>query len=130
MKNDESLFGSRTHESIYHQIGGEPVLNAAVDLFYEKVLADKRIKQFFDGTDMSRLRETQKQFLMYALGGPIMYSGKEIRKAHRHLDLTEEHFEAVQQHFEDTLRELKIKNELIEAVLGITASHHDDVLNL
>ncbi len=62
MKNDESLFGSRTHESIYHQIGGEPVLNAAVDLFYEKVLADKRIKQFFDGTDMPRLRETQKQF--------------------------------------------------------------------
>ena len=69
MKNDESLFGSRTHESIYHQIGGEPVLNAAVDLFYEKVLADKRIKQFFDGADMPRLRKTQKQFLMYALGG-------------------------------------------------------------
>ncbi len=31
---------------------------------------------------------------------------------------------------EDTLRELKIADELIEAFLGITASHHDDVLNL
>lgn len=129
MKNDESLFASRAHESIYHQIGGDRALNAAVDLFYEKVLADDRIKQFFDGTDMPRLRETQKQFLKYALGGPILYSGKEMREAHRHLDLTEEHFDAVQQHFGDTLRELNIADELIEAFLGITASHHDDVLN-
>ena len=130
MKNDESHYGSRMHESIFHQIGSEPVLDAAVDLFYEKVLADERIKQFFDGTDMPRLRETQKQFLMYALGGPTIYSGKELRQTHRHMDLTEQHFEAVQKHFEDTLRELKIGNELIEAFLSITASHHDDVLNL
>ena len=33
--------------SLYHQIGGAAALTAAVDLFYVKVLADKRVNHFF-----------------------------------------------------------------------------------
>ena len=40
--------------SLYDQIGGDAAVNAAVDIFYRKVLSDDRIKQFFDGVDMDR----------------------------------------------------------------------------
>ena len=86
----------QSYESIYSQIGGDKTLAAAVVLFYKKVLADDRIKEFFIGVDMDRLRETQKAFLAYALGGPVLYSGLDVREAHKHLNLTEEHFAAVQ----------------------------------
>ncbi len=120
----------KSYESIYSQIGGDKTLAAAVDLFYNKVLADDRIKEFFIGVDMDRLRETQKAFLAYALGGPVLYSGRELREVHKHMNLTDEHFSAVQRHLHDTLQELNVRDDLIKGVLSITGSHHDDVLNL
>ena len=117
-------------ESIYHQIGGNAVLDRAVELFYEKVLADERVRHFFDGVDMDRLRGTQKVFLSYAFGGPVMYDGAQMREAHRHLKLTNEHFEAILEHLGATLRELDVREDLVAAAVDIAASHHDDVLNL
>ena len=35
--------------SLFDEIGGEAAVNAAVDLFYRKVLRDPRISSFFDG---------------------------------------------------------------------------------
>ncbi len=41
--------------TLYDKLGGPDALEAAVDLFYEKVLADERLKHFFEGTNMMRL---------------------------------------------------------------------------
>ena len=38
--------------TIYEELGGEPAVDAAVDIFYRKVLADERISRFFDDIDM------------------------------------------------------------------------------
>ncbi len=116
--------------SLYHQIGGDAVLDKAIERFYDRVLADDRIRHFFDGVDMDRLRATQKTFLAYCFGGPYIYDGKAMRDAHHHLSLTEEHFQAVMQHLEDTLRELGVREDLVEAAVSIAASHHDEVLGL
>jgi hemoglobin len=116
--------------TLYEQLGGKDALEAAVDLFYEKVLADDRIKHFFDGVDMGKQRGKQKIFLAYAFGGPVSYSGKDMRDAHKHLDLTEEHFAAVAGNLQATLQEMGVAEDLVEAVMAIAASTHDDVLNL
>ena len=39
-------------QSLYERIGGEAAVNAAVDIFYRKVLADDRISHFFETVDM------------------------------------------------------------------------------
>ena len=54
---------------LYQEIGGEPAVNAAVDLFYRKVLKDDRMKRFFDGVDMDKQAAKQKAFLTMAFGG-------------------------------------------------------------
>ena len=50
-------------QSLYDQLGGEPAVNAAVDIFYRKVLADDRISRFFEGVDMEEQAAKQKAFL-------------------------------------------------------------------
>lgn len=117
-------------ESLYDQLGGKPAVDAAVDLFYEKVLADSRINHHFNGIDMARQRGKQRIFLTYAFGGPVKYDGKDMREAHRHLSLTEEDFGAVAGHLHTTLEELDVPPSLIDQVMAIAASTHDDVLNI
>jgi hypothetical protein len=43
-----------SEKTIYEQIGGAPAVEAAVNLFYQKVLADQRIAHFFNDVNMPR----------------------------------------------------------------------------
>lgn len=116
-------------KSIFDQIGGEAAVNAAVDIFYRKVLADDRISHFFDTIDMEAQHVKQKAFLTMAFGGPNNYSGKDMREAHKHMNLTDEHFNAVAENLVGTLEELSVPQNLIDGVVDIALSVKDDVLN-
>ena len=108
-------------------------MDAAVDIFYRKVLSDDSITQFFDSTDMDEQRSKQKSFLTMAFGGPNEYTGKDMREAHAPLvakGLNESHFNAVAGHLQATLEELKVPGNLIQDVMTIAGGTHDDVLNL
>ena len=116
--------------SLYEQLGGEAAVNAAVDIFYRKVLTDPVIMHFFDTVDMDRQIGKQKAFLTMAFGGPNNYTGKDMREGHKHLNLKEEHFQAVANNLKSTLEDLNVAPELIDQVMAIAGSTHDDVLNL
>lgn len=115
--------------SVFDQIGGAAAVDAAVDIFYRRVLADPLISHFFDSIDMDRQIGKQKAFLTMAFGGPNKYSGKDMREGHKHMKLTEAHFNAVAGHLQGTLEELKVPKPLIDQVLAIAASTKNDVLN-
>ena len=66
-------------ESLYSRLGGDDTLRAAVDIFYGKVLNDDRIARHFRDIDMAAQKAKQRAFLSYVLGGPVLYSGKEMR---------------------------------------------------
>jgi hemoglobin len=117
---------------LYDALGGEAAVNAAVEIFYRKVLIDDRISHFFEDVDMERQAAKQKAFLTYAFGGPNHYSGKDMRAAHTHLvaqGLNDDHFNAVAGHLQSTLEELGAPKERIDQVLAIAESTRNDVLN-
>jgi len=117
--------------TLFEKMGGEAAVDAAVDKFYQKVLADDRIKHFFAGTDMHRQASHQKRFLTYAFGGASSYSGKSMRAAHKRLvdemGLTDEHFDAVLEDLEATLVEMGVPQDLIAEAAGITESTGEEV---
>ena len=118
-------------ESWFDRIGGAPAVDAAVDLFYRKVLADSSISHFFDDTDMDGQRAKQKSFLTMVFGGPNTYSGKEMREAHAKLGargLTDSHFDSVAGHLKATLEELGVAGDATAEVLTFAGSTRDDVL--
>lgn len=120
-------------DSLFNRIGGEGAVNAAVDIFYRKVLSDSSISNFFDSTDMAAQHQKQKSFLTMAFGGPNNYSGQDLRAAHAPLvakGLNDSHFGAVAGHLQATLQDLDVAPALIDEVMAIAGSTHDDVLNL
>ena len=117
--------------SLYEKIGGEAAVNAAVDIFYRKVLRDNRIKHFFDDTDMAKQAAKQKSFLTMVMGGPNNYTGLDMRKAHAPLiarGLNDSHFDAVVEDLGATLKELKVPAELIGEIAAICETTRNDVL--
>lgn len=122
-----------SEKSLYERIGGEAAVNAAVDIFYRKVLADDRINQFFENVDMDKQAAKQKAFLTMAFGGPHNYSGTDMRKGHAHLverGLNGSHFDAVMEHLGATLTELNVPADLIGEAAAIAEGTRNDVLGL
>ena len=118
-------------DNLFDKIGGNASVNAAVDIFYRKVLADDRINMFFEGVDMEKQSAKQKAFLTVAFGGPNNYTGKDMRDAHAHLierGLNDSHFDAVMEHLGATLKELNVPDELIVEAAAIAESTRNDVL--
>ncbi|GAB4301831.1 MAG: group 1 truncated hemoglobin [Thiohalomonadaceae bacterium] len=119
--------------SLYERLGGAAAVDAAVDIFYDKVLADARINHFFTNTDMARQRQHQKMFLLtYAFGGMPGYSGRSMRQAHaplvEKLGLNDSHFDAVLENIAAALTELKVPAALIAEAAAIAESVRNDVL--
>ncbi len=116
---------------LYEELGGEAAVNAAVDIFYRKVLKDNRISRFFTGVDMAKQAAKQKSFLTMAFGGPNNYTGLDMRTAHARLvkeGLNDSHFNAVVEDLGATLKELKVPDNLIAQVAAIAETTRNDVL--
>ncbi len=99
--------------SIYDSIGGAAAVRAAVDDFYERVLADPELAPFFDGTDMRRLKAHQRSFIAAAIGGPEVFAGRDMASAHAGLGVTDAQFDAVVAHLVDTLAGLGVPPDVI-----------------
>jgi purine-binding chemotaxis protein CheW len=119
--------------SIYERLGGEAAIDAAVDLFYEKVKEDDRLTEFFEGKDMVKQSKSMKRFLAQALGGPQEYKGRDMRSAHKKLvhekGLDDSHFIAVAGHLSDSLAQMGVPDDLIHEVLGAVEGLRDEVLD-
>lgn len=119
-------------KTLYEELGGEAAVDAAVDVFYRKVLSDDRVSHFFDDVDMDRQIAKQKSFLMMVFGGPVAYTGKDMRSGHAHLvarGLDDSHVTAVIELLGESLREVGAPDHLIARVAGIAESARADVLN-
>jgi len=118
--------------TVYESIGGSAAVDAAVDIFYRKVLADSSISGFFDNTDMDEQRAKQKAFLGMVFGGPEEYTGKDLRTAHADMvadGLDDTHFNAVAGHLQATLEELEVPEHLVGEIMTVAAGTRDDVLS-
>lgn len=119
-------------KSLYERLGGQNAVNAAVDIFYRKMLTDDRVSHFFDDVDMDKQIIKQKGFLTMVFGGSNNYQGKDMREGHRHLikrGLNDSHVDIVIAHLGETLRELGVSEDDIQQVASIANSVRDDVLD-
>ena len=120
-------------KSLYDRLGGQPAVMAAVDLFYEKVLADELTRPFFAGLDMEAQTKKQIAFMTRAFGGPSEYAGRDLRTAHallvRDKGLSDRHFDAVAVHLESTLRDLGVARDLVAEVMTAVGGMRNEVLD-
>jgi hemoglobin len=116
--------------SIYDRIGGADAVQAAVDQFYERLLADPGLAGYFDGVDLGRLKAHQRSFLAAALGGPQLFAGRDMAAAHARLAITGGAFDAVVGHLVDTLTDLGVPEQEIAEVGATLAPLRPEIVSV
>jgi hemoglobin len=118
-------------EELYETIGGNRVVSAAIQSFYDRVLRDETLRHFFDSSDMARLRTGQSMFVSMLLGGRVVYTGRDIAAAHadvRLQGLTDSHYDAFLGHFRAALDEVGVKPEKTQKVMDLLEAKRCTVL--
>lgn len=114
--------------TLYDRLGGSKAIEAVVDAFYERVLADEQLAHHFEATDVDELRAHQRAFIGSVTGGPVEYDGRDMREAHADLELTPTDFAAVADHLDAVLREFDVAEDDRQAVMDLVGTLEEDIL--
>ena len=74
-------------DSLYNRSSGAPAIEAAVDAFYDKIVADPQLAPFFKPVNMKAQRN-QQEVSYRRLRGPDQYRGRDMAEAHSKPNIT------------------------------------------
>lgn len=118
-------------DTLYDLIGGKSAIQAAVQSFYDKVVADPSLRPFFDQTDLPHQVALQSMFISMLLGGRVVYTGKDLPAAHaaaRKKGLNDSHFDSFLKHFRAALAEAEVPPDKLAKVMTLLEGTRDSVL--
>lgn len=115
-------------ESLFDKYGGVAGVSALVLDFYRRIQADEALDLYFWGVKMDRLIGHQTSFLCKVLGGPDNYQGRALEAAHHHLHITEADFGRVAAHLRDSLEDMNVDPDDIDAIMGVVASTQPQIV--
>jgi hemoglobin len=115
--------------SHYERIGGAAAVKAAVELFYDKVLADPELAGYFTDVNMAEQRRHMVLMLTVVLGGPNEYAGRGLAEAHQPLNIPPAHYARVGEHLMATLTELGVPADILADVQVVLGQVRDQVVS-
>ncbi len=95
-----------TELSLYERLGGYDAIAAITDEFLARVHTDPKIGHFWSGqSDDTKRSERQLivDFLAQASGGPVNYTGREMKTSHQGLGIDENDYDVLMVHCIATL---------------------------
>jgi hemoglobin len=117
----QSMQAPMPQKALYDRLGGQPAITAVVDDFVGNVAGDSRINGFFARTDIPRLKKNLTDQICAGTGGPCTYSGKDMRSAHKGMNITDAQFNALVEDLVKTLDKFKVPAKEKGELLAILA---------
>jgi hemoglobin len=114
--------------SDYDLVGGGTAISAVVNNFYERVLRDPQLAQYFDGVDLARLKRHQGLLISQVLGGPADYNGRPLDQAHAGLGISHDDLAAVVSHLVAAMREARVPEDILLRTIAVVASTEPDIV--
>lgn len=105
-------------ETVFDRLGGQEAVESVVDDFYDRVLNDERVIHHFEDANTTELRAHQVQFISAVTGGPVQYSGQDMRTAHEGMGITHEEFDVIAEHLDTALDENGVSDSDRQRVLN------------
>ena len=77
-----ACFNVAQADDYYQELGGKEGVEKIVDNFINEISFDQNIVKFFEGTDITRLREKLIEQFCHESGGPCEYTGDSMKDVH------------------------------------------------
>lgn len=118
---------SEEQETLFESLGGATAVAEVIDEMYSRVIADKELAHFFQGSDVARIKRMQIEFVSAMIDGPVKYSGAELTDIHRGRGIERRHFSLFCGHMLDALASRGVSPVMIDQILGRLAMYSDKV---
>jgi hemoglobin len=115
--------------SLFERLGGQEGIEAVVDALLVNIGADNRIKQYFNNLDQVRFKTNNVAFLCEKTGGPCTYTGGEIKRVHKSLQVSSEDFNAMMETIGKTLDQKSVAEADKKELMDLLASYKGEIVS-
>lgn len=121
---------------LWDRLGGEPAVKAVIHDFVVAAAADKKVNFFRDGKytldakGVERLEQLLVELVSATTGGPLKYTGRDMKGSHAGMKITEDEFNALAGVLVDTLKKYKVPEAEQKELLDIIAGTAKDIIEV
>jgi hemoglobin len=123
--------GELVTESLYQRLGGYDAIAAATDDLLARLQSDPQLRDYWKGASTNNQRKARQlivDFMAEAAGGPVYYTGRDMKTSHVGMHIDASDWEAFMRHAAATLDHLAVADREKAEVLAFFASLKDDVV--
>lgn len=127
----DTVPGPATNPTLYKRLGGYDAIAALSDDIIGRLATDRKLNRFFVGlSDDSKLRFRQLfvDQLCAATGGPCVYVGRDMKTAHKGLNITESDWQAMTSDVNASLDKFAVKEPEREGLAAILSKLKPDIV--
>lgn len=120
-------------ETLYSRLGGYDAIAAVADDLVQRLMADSQLGRFWQhrGEDgIKRELQLLIDFLCEAAGGPMYYTGRDMRTSHKGMNISEGDWSVFTQHLVATLDKFGVPDAERQDVLGFVESTKADIVEI
>jgi hemoglobin len=114
--------------SVFDAFGGEAGMAALMDEFMRELLADPRMRPFFEASDQARVKRQLAEQFCAILGGGCVYSGRDMKTAHEQLGATRADFNALVEDLQIAMDRRGIPFQAQNRLLARLAPMHREII--
>ena len=121
-------------KTLWDRLGGQKSVEAVVHDFVGAAATNKKVNFFRDGkfkldaTGVARLEKLLVELISANSGGPLKYTGRDMKSSHAGMQITEDEFNALAGDLVDTLKKYKVPQTEIDELVAIVASTKKDMV--
>ena len=118
-------------KSLYARLGGYDAIAAATDDLLGRLTSDPQLGIYWRGhskDSMKRDRQLVVDFLCAALGGPVIYRGRDMKTSHEGLGISESDWQVFVKHTGATLDKFGVQGKEREEFLAAAASLKGEIV--
>ncbi len=129
-----SLAQKKPEPPLYERLGGVYNIATVVDDFIERLYvndilnANPKIKEARDRVPKAGLKFRVTTLVCQVTGGPEKYTGRTMKEAHQHLNITEKEWQAMLADFTKTLYKFKLPGREQKELIAIVESTKKDIV--
>ena len=118
-------------KTLYERLGGYDAISAVANDLLPRLQADSRLARFWQhrGDDgVKREKQLLIDFLCSCAGGPLYYTGRDMKTSHKGMRISESDWSAFLGHLNATLDAFKVPSSERDDVVAFVQSTKKDIV--